>query len=243
MFSLVLLAAALLGFAVMARVLMVWRKHPSNLLLFTVIALGGVALQTLLAGLGRQLGAGAELRDWYAIPSLISVFAVPFTLFTHATLCRRIGFAWARIDWGHGTLCLIAVALLINGLREVPVLRLLQPGCWQDVVWYQHAVATDLLCAGADAGAALSLPPLALLVAMAAWAGLGLGMRQQRPGYAAAMTVAIGLLALAPLIDAWVGPLAWFVGQLLGFAAIAVLSADFALLLATRPAEDADESA
>ncbi len=229
MYSWLLVAAALAGLAVAVRVLMIWQRQPANLLLFTIVALAAVSVGCLLAGLGATIGPGDLLREWWAVPILIGIFAFPLTLFTHATLSRRIGFAWARIDWGHGTLCLIAVALLLNGLREVPALRLLEPACWQDVRWYQHAVPAAFRCAGTEPAALVSLPPLALLAALGAWAGLGLGLRRERPAFAAAMAVSLILVVLAPAA----GPLPWFVGQVLGFSAIAWLTGTYAGKLGT----------
>jgi hypothetical protein len=216
MYSWVLIATAVAGFAVAVRVLLIWQRQPSNLLLFTVIALVAACGSAVLAGLGAT--------EWWAVPVLIGIFAFPLTLFTHATLSRRIGFAWARIDWGHGTLCLIAVALLLNGLREVPALRLLEPACWQDVVWYQHAVPAAFRCTGAEPAAAVSLPPLSLLAALGVWAGLGLGLRRQQPAFAAAMALALVLVAIAPIA----GPLPWFVGQVVGFSAITWVTGRYA---------------
>jgi hypothetical protein len=224
MYSLLLVATALAGIAVAVRVLLIWRRQPSGLLLFTVIALAATCISTALAGFGATVGRGDALRDWWALPVLVGIFAFPLTLFTHATLSRRIGFAWARIDWGHGTLCLLAVALLLNGLREVPALRLLEPACWQGVVWYQHAVPAAFVCVGVEPAAPISLPPLSLLAALGAWAGLGLGLRHQQPAFATAMAAAVLLVASAPVL----GPLPWFIGQVVGFAAIAWLTGRYA---------------
>ncbi len=236
MYSWILIAAAIAGIAAAMRGLLAWQRQPSNLLLFTLIALAAAIVSTLLAGLGASVGRGDALREWWAVPTLLGIFALPLTLFTHATLSRRIGFAWARIDWGHGTLCLIAVALLLNGLREIPALQALQPACWKDVIWYQHAVPAAFQCVGADAGPALPLPPLSLLAVLGAWTGLGLGLglRRQRPGFA--LTIAVALLLVAAAAVA--GPLLWFIGQLTAFAAIALLTASYAGLLATRPADE-----
>ena len=74
-------------------------------------------------GVDVRSGGKAKLKRGRYAPLLVwvvGIFAFPLTLFTHATLSRRIGFAWARIDWGHGTLCLIAVALLQRAVTRTP---------------------------------------------------------------------------------------------------------------------------
>jgi hypothetical protein len=233
MYSLLMLALALAGVAIAARALLAWRRAPSNLLLFNIIALAGIALNTALAGIGGRIGVGDQLRDLHALPVLIGIFALPFSLFTLATLSRRIGFAWARIDWGHGSLCIVAVALMVWSLPQILTLRALQPACWRDLLWYQFAVPVGLQCADHAAAIPEPAPPWALLLVLGAYAGLGLGLRQRNPGFAGAMAVAVALLML-PV--AW-GPLPWFAGQVLGFSAIASIAAQYATQLHQRPPE------
>ena len=49
-------------------------------------------------------------------------------------LWHRLGFAWARPDWGHGAVCLYAAALFVYSLRGIFSLKLIYPAQWRDVV-------------------------------------------------------------------------------------------------------------
>jgi hypothetical protein len=186
--------------------------------MFNIAALVSVMLTLLFAGLGRWVGAGDPLRDLYAFPILIGCFALPLTLFTFASLSRRLGFSWARIDWGHGAVCLFAVALLIYNLRELLSLRALSPACWQDVLWYQRTVPPALAC-GADSAGGETTMPIVLGAVLAAYLGLGAGLWRQRRWPWLAWTMGAGVAGML-LPAAW-GPLPWFLGQALCFCAIA----------------------
>jgi hypothetical protein len=231
--SVALLVVAAAGLAVALRSLLVWQRRPSNLLLFCVLALGAVSLATLLAGFGHFLGAGDQLRDLHALPLLLGTFTLPLTLFSLATLSRRIGFAWARPDWGHGALCLVAVALLVIGLPQLLALRKLGAACWRDALWYQTSVPPELQCAGQTYTTTSGGTPWGLLVVVAAYAGLALGLRQRHRGFMVSMMVAVLLL----LLPASWGPLPWFLGQTLALAGAAWVTTRYADLLQQRPAE------
>ena len=210
MYTAFLLIIAAAGLAVAVRGLAAARRLDSKLVLFNVAALVAVALDSLLGGLGRWLGAGEQLRDVYALPLLISMVALPLTLYTFATICRRLGFAWARPDWGHGAVCLYAAALLLYSLRGVFALKQIHPAYWRDVVWYPTSTGITLVLASV----------------LLAYLGLGAGLwwRDRRPWLFAAMGVGI-LLTLLPAV--W-GPVPWFVGESLCFSAMTVAAIRYA---------------
>lgn len=229
--SLLLLAA--IGVVSWLRGLLEWQRHRSTLLAFCLAAFAAVLIETLLAGAGRWLGPGDALRDLYALPLLIGIFSVPLTLFAFATASRRLGFAWARLDWGHGGACLFATALLLYNLREVLALKQIFPACWQDVVWYLRAVPEGLACAGIPPPGTRPGFPVVLAVVLAAWAGLGAGLwwRRREPWLALAMAAGVAL-ALVP----WeFGPLPGLSGRLLCFGAIARAAARHATAPAAEP--------
>ena len=201
MYSALLIVIAVAAVAVLAWGLVEWqRRDRPVILLFNLLALGAVAAHVLLAGIGRFIGAGDTLRDLYALPMLVAIFALPASLFTFATLSRRIGFRWAQIDWGHGAVCLAAVALLIYGLPDLQRMRLIEPAYWHDVVWYVRESW-----------------PVTAFVVLAAYAGLGAGLwwRERWPWLLAGMVAGIALLPLP-------GPLPKLLGETLCFVAIVV---------------------
>lgn len=232
MFSIFLLMLAAAGTWLAAGGLLAWRHSRSNLVLFSLAALAAVVIETLVAGAGRWLGAGDRLRDLYAFPILIAAFAWPLTLFTLATLSRRLGFAWARIDWGHGAVCLLAVALLVYNLRNLFSLRQLDPACWRDVVWYLRSVPQGMACPG-DVPLHQGPWPADLVVVLLAWLGLGAGLWRRRgwPWLFAALLGGAGLL----LLPAQWGPVPWYLGLNLVFAAIALETLRHAGVLARPP--------
>jgi len=219
MFSVLLLVIAAGGIAVGVAGLPAWQRSQSNLLLFCLLALGAVAAESLLAGLGRWLGPGPQLRGLYALPALVATFAWPLSLFTLATLSRRLGSGWARIDWGHGAVCLFAVALLVYGLQGLFGLQALGAACWQDVVWYLREVPAALACPGeTPAQAATGRFPVVAGV-LAGWLVLGVDLwrRERWPWLCLALLAGAILLLLPP---AW-GPLPRYLGLSLSFGAIA----------------------
>lgn len=237
MYSYVLLLVAAAGASMLARGLLSWRRQRSTLLLFCLAALAAVVAETLLAGLGRQLGAGDPLRDLYALPTLIATFAWPLSLFTFATLSRRLGFGWAKIDWGHGAVCLYGSALLVYGLPGLLALRAMAPACWQDVVWYLRDVPPALACPGQAGTPADGAMPIVLGSVIAAWITLGIGVwrLQGRPGPLVALASGAILLALPA---GW-GPLPWYLGLTAAFSAVVAEATRHAALLARPPQEPA----
>ncbi len=235
MYSVFLLLIAAAGAGVVLHGLLAWQRARSALLLFCLIGLGAVVLETLIAGLGRWVGAGAQLRDLYALPILMATFAWPLSLFTLATLSRRLGFAWARIDWGHGAVCLFAVALLLYSLPDILKMRRLYPACWQDVLWYLRSVPAGLACSGDTSPATAAPLPIVLVAVLAAYAGLGAGLwwRQRWPWLLAAMVAGLG----AMLLPANWGPVPWYLGLTLCFSAMTWETARHVALLAYPPQE------
>ena len=146
---------------------------------------------------------------------------MPVTLFTFATICRRLGFAWARPDWSHGAVCLYASALLIYNLRGIFALKLIHPACWRDVVWYQAAVPAQLSCAGAASGGTVEWP-VVLASVLLAYLGLGAGLwwRDRWPWLLAGMGAGIGLVLAPP---AW-GPVPSLLGTSLCFSAMTMVA-------------------
>jgi hypothetical protein len=217
MYSALVLAMAAATAAVLVASVPAWWRARSNLVLFNLAALAAVVLTLTLAGLGRWIGAGDTLRDLHAFPAILAAVAWPLSLFTCATLARRLGHAWARIDWGHGAVCLAASALLLYGLWGLGSLKALAPACWQDLVWYLRAVPRALACGPESIGG--SAPPVLLAAVLAGYLVLGLGLwrAQRRPALAVAIAAAIVLQSLPA---AW-GPLPGFLGLAIAFSAIA----------------------
>lgn len=234
MFSLLILAMAAAGFAACLRLFGHWRRTRSGILLFNVLVLAAAVLHALIAGAGHWLGPGSQLRALYSLPLLVATVALPASLFTFATVSRGSGFAWARIDWGHGSVCLFAVALLVYGLWGLLRGAALAPACWQDVVWYLPSVPPPLFCPG-EAPAPLLAPrlPVVPVVVLVAYLGLGAGLwhRQGWPWLLVGMGTGI-LLLLAPLT--W-GPLPRFAGELLCAGVMALAAARYALSQPPRP--------
>ncbi len=220
MHSALLLLIAAAALAVSCWGLLAGRRLGSKLVLFNVAALVAAGLTALLAGIGRWLGAGDALRDLYALPILISMVALPLTLYTFATICRRLGFFWARPDWGHGAVCLYAAALLVYSLRGIFALKLIYPACWRDVLWYQASVPVALACDGVAAGT--QPVPVVLSSVLIAWLVLGAGLawRDRRPRLLAALSAGIALMVV-PV--AW-GPLPYLLGINLCFGAMLVVA-------------------
>lgn len=235
MYSVFLLLVAAAGAGVALRGLLAWQRSRSTLLLFCLAGLVAVVLETLFAGLGCWVGAGRQLRDLYALPILVATFAWPLSLFTLATLSRRLGFAWARIDWGHGAVCLIAVALLLYSLPNVLKLRLLYPACWQDVLWYLRAVPAALACPGETLPLTAAEPPLVLAAVLVAYFGLGAGLWRQQRWPWLLIPMATGMVCM--LMPAGWGPVPWYLGLTLCFSAIAGETVRHGALLAQPPAE------
>jgi hypothetical protein len=233
MYSVLVLAMAAAAAGVLGWSALAWLRLRGNLVLFNVAALGAVVLALGLAGAGRWIGAGAQLRDLHALPALVAAVAWPLSLFTFATLARRLGHRWARIDWGHGAVCLGASALLAWSLYGLGSLKAMAPACWRDVLWYLPAVPRPWACGPESIGG--SAPPIVLAAVLAAYLALvvGLWRRQGEPGLAALMAAGIAL----QLLPAAVGPLPGFLGLALCFGGIARVAVRHAALFARPPAD------
>ena len=125
---------------------------------------------------------------------------LPLSLFSLATLCRRVGFAWAKIDWGHGALCILAVLMLIYQLPGVLKFDM-QPAAIPVVTW--------------------------LVFAMYLACGAGLWLRERWPWLLAGMLPGVLLLLVPPGIA---GPLPLYLGKVLTLAAMTVTMVYFTRL-------------
>jgi hypothetical protein len=243
MFSALILLFSAAGFAALLWSFGQWRRTRSSILLFNVLVLAAAVLHALIAGSGRWVGVGNQLRDLYSLPLLVATFALPASLFTFATISRGSGFAWAKVDWGHGAVCLFAVALLLYNMTGILAARAISPACWRDVLWYLPSVPPPLFCPG-DAPATVFAPrlPVVPAIVLLAYLGLGAGLwrRQGWPWLLVGMGTGIALL-LAPL--AW-GPVPRFAGELLCAGVMALAAARYALSQPPRPApvEEAGEA-
>jgi len=231
MYPFLLFAMAAAGLAVVFLGLVAWRREGSNLVLFNALALLSVVLTLALAGAGGWLGPGQQLRDLHAFPVLIGAFALPLSLYTFAMLARRLGHAWARIDWGHGTVCLLAAALLLYSLWGVFGLKSLVPACWDGLVWYQRAVPRAFSCGPESVGGADA--PWVLGAVLCAYLGLGIALwRLQRwPGLLALMVAGIAL----QMLPAAAGPVPGFLGLGLCFIGIGWVAARYAAVFRPPP--------
>lgn len=223
MFSILILlmVAAASGAAVWA--FLEWQKTRSMTLLFNMGVLLTALLHCLFAGMGHWVGVGTELRGYYVLPLLLGIVALPFSLFTFAGISRASGFAWAKIDWGHGIVDIVAVALLLWSLPRIMGIEALGPGCWRDVIWYAYEISPSMSCEASPsaAGVPASLFAVSLSV-LAAYLGLGAGLwwRQRWPWLLVGMVAGIMLLALPA---DW-GPLPQFAGELVCAVAIVAVA-------------------
>lgn len=242
MFSLlILLMVALAGVAGFWGLLQ-WQKTRSMLLLFNLLVLLTVMLHGLSAGIGHWVGVGQELRGYYILPLLLGIVALPFSLFGFAGISRASGFAWARIDWGHGIVDIIAVALLLWTLPRILSMQALVPACWQDVIWYVYAVPPSLYCEGYVPDPGLVAPlPLVPIVVVLCYLGLGAGLwfHQRWPWLLAGMAPGAVLLALPA---AW-GPLPQFAGEVLCAVAMVAVGVRHALSQPPKPRPDPEAEA
>lgn len=231
-YSNLLLALALADAAIATRVFIEWARSRRILLLFVLGAVLAVTLDVFLAAIGGRIGPGDRLRDLYALPLLLATFSLPLSLFTVATLCRRLDFPWARPDWSHGGLCLLATALLLFELRNLLGLRAIVPACWQDVVWYVRSVPAGLACAaapGTPAATGILQWPIAAVLVLAGWLAFALGLWRHRQQRWPALALLGGLLLL--LLPAALGPVPELLGESLCFAAIGLAVTRYAGVL------------
>ncbi len=240
MYSILLILVAVAGAGVVLYGAWVWSRTRSTLLLFCLASLLAAVLEALWGGIGHRLGPGRQLLDLYALPLLLATFAWPLSLYTMATLSRRLGHPWARIDWGHGAVCLLAAALLVYGLPGLLRLQALVPGCWEEIVWYARSVPAALACPGSDAGAATAAGfPLVLTCVLAGWGALGFEIwrHERQPWLLAAVLAGSGLL----LLPAGWGPVPGAVGLALTFTAVVAEVVRRVPVLVAIPAGESSE--
>lgn len=191
MYSPLLLLLAGASLAVTLWAFRQWQLSRSAMILFVLLPLAALPVELLFAGLGEQNRA---------LPLIWARISLPLSLFALATLCRRVGFAWAKIDWGHGAMCILAVLMLIYELIGLPRIGT-QPAAISIVAWLVFAIY--LAC------------------------GVGLWRAQGWPWLLAGMLPGV-LLLLLPLSVA--GPLPAGLGKLLVYSAMAVTMVHFTRL-------------
>lgn len=116
MYSVLLFLLALASLAIALRAFLDWQQSRSAMILFVLLPLAALPIELLAAGLGFWGEAGDSARGLGRLSRSWAQITLPLSLFALATLCRRVGFAWAKIDWGHGGMCILAVLLLIYQL-------------------------------------------------------------------------------------------------------------------------------
>ena len=183
MYSLLVLLLAGAGLVVAVWAFLQWQLTRSAMILFVLLPLAALSIELLITGLGHWLGTGRSFRGLLAIPLLVTQITVPLSLFSLATLCRRAGFAWAKIDWGHGAVCILAVLLLIWQLPGALKTTGAQPAAISFVDW--------------------------LVFVMYLACGLGLWRVQRWPWLLAGMVTGLVLLPLsvANPLPVWLGRL------------------------------------
>ncbi len=168
-----------------------WQLNRSAMILFVLLPLAALPVELLFAGLGESNRA---------LPLIWARITLPLSLFALATLCRRVGFAWAKIDWGHGAICILAVLMLLYQLPGVLKIGT-QSATTSMVDWLVFAIY--LVC------------------------GVGLWRVKRWPWLLAGMLPGV-LLLLLPLSVAGLVPASF--GKLLIFSAMAVTMVHFTRL-------------
>jgi hypothetical protein len=123
MYPVLLLLMALASLVFALWVFLQWQQGRSAMILFVLLPLAALPLELLAAGLGLWGDGGGSARGVGRLALGWMHITLPLSLFALATLCRRVGFAWAKIDWGHGGVCILAVLMLIYQLPDA-----LRPG-------------------------------------------------------------------------------------------------------------------
>ncbi len=205
MYSVLLLVLAVAALGVTLWTFRHWQATRSGLILFVLLPLPALPYELFVAGIGRWLGPGQTLLELSGLPILWWTLTLPLALFSVATLCRRVGFSWARLDWGHGAVCIVAVVLLLWKLPVIFTIKQLRLASWEDTVRYVPAVP---------------VVPLSLWLVFGAFmlTGLGLWRRERWPWLALPLAVALLLLALPGAVA---GPIPAYLGKVVGFAGIA----------------------
>jgi hypothetical protein len=182
-----------------------WQLTRSAMILFVLLPLAALPVELLIKGLGGRSGAGPSTAGISVLPLVWAHITLPLSLFALATLCRRVGFAWAKIDWGHGAVCILAVLMLVYQLPGILKIGM-QPAAISTVAWLVYAIY--LAC------------------------GVGLWRAQRWPWLLAGMLAGI-LLLLLPVGVAGLVPAS--LGKLLMFSAMAVTMVHFTRLFPVVP--------
>lgn len=182
-----------------------WQLTRSAMILFVLLPLAALPVELLIEGLGGRSGAAPSPAGISVLPLVWAHITLPLSLFALATLCRRVGFAWAKIDWGHGAVCILAVLMLIYQLPGMLKIGM-QPAAISTVAWLVYAIY--LAC------------------------GVGLWRSQRWPWLLAGMLAGILLLLLPVGV---VGLVPASLGKLLMFSAMAVTMVHFTRLFPVVP--------
>jgi hypothetical protein len=208
MYSLLVLLLGGVSLAIALWAFLQWQLSRSSMILFVLLPLAALPLELLAAGLG--LWSGAESESARGLGNLALKWGhltLPLSLFALATLCRRVGFAWAKIDWGHGSVCILAVLMLIYQLPGI-LRSAAQPAATPVVVW--------------------------LVLAMFLACGAGLWRVQRWPWLLAGMVPGMLLLTVPPGVA---GPLPVYLGKVLILASMAVTMVHFTRLYPAAPTD------
>lgn len=237
MFSALLLVLTAANLGVLLWTFRQWQLTRSGLVLFVLLPLVALPYESLVVGLGRWIGVGQTLRDLSGPPLAWWYLTLPLSLFAFATLCRRVGFAWARIDWGHGGVCLFATLLVVLQLPRIRTIKALYPACWQDTLRYVRSVPVAEACDAGQAGIHVPVPsdwvPWVVFGLFAA-CGVGLLRHRQWPWLAAGMLPGLVLLLLPPAL---VGPVPAYFGKAFCFWSMAVTMVHYGRLYPPTPRE------
>jgi hypothetical protein len=205
MYSLLVLLLAGVSLAMALWTFLQWQLSRSAMILFVLLPLAALPIELLAAGLGLWTGASESASGLGTLALKLGLITLPLSLFALATLCRRVGFAWAKIDWGHGSVCILAVLMLIYQLPGMLKFGV-QPTAIPVVAW--------------------------LVFAMFLACGVGLWRAQRWPWLLAGMLPGT-LLLLVPV--SLVGPPLLYLGKVLVFASMAVTMVHFTRLFPVVP--------
>jgi hypothetical protein len=212
-----------------------WQLTRSALMFFVLLPLAALPYDSLIAGLGRWIGIGDTLRDLSGVPLAWWYLTLPLSLFAFATLCRRVGFAWARIDWGHGAVCIAAVLMVVYQMPRILTIKALYPACWQDTLRYVPSVLRAEACDAGQAGIHVpSVPSYVpwIVFGLFAAGGIGLWRRKGWPWLAAGMLPGLALMLLP---GSSVGPVPAFFGKALVFWSMAITMVHYGRLFPPAP--------
>lgn len=205
MYSLLVLLLAGVSLAIALWAFFQWQLSRSAMILFVLLPLAALPIELLAAGIGLWSGESESARGLGSLALKWGHLTLPLSLFSLATLCRRVGFAWAKIDWGHGSVCILAVLMLIYQLPGM-LKSGMQPEATPLVIW--------------------------LVFAMFLACGAGLWRVQRWPWLLAGMVTGMLLLLIPPGAT---GPLPLYLAKVLILASMAVTMVHFTRLYPVVP--------